>query len=153
MVTIFSSNERLWIKKCIHCGKGFVHKYGLIKGIKRYKCVLCEKQFLGGFRLDSSLIWKDYTAGKKTYKQLSLKSNCTINTIQRRIDAYQLNINPPEVRKVIVLMYTTYWGIRFGVILFKDAITKENLLKYYVKHDSNSLYIQGFNQLKIKVLI
>ena len=49
-------------KKCIHCVKEFVHKYRFIKGIQRYKCVLCNKQFLGGFRLDSSLIWEDYTA-------------------------------------------------------------------------------------------
>ena len=47
-------------------------------------------------------------------------------------------------------MDTTYWGRGFGVILFKDAITKENLLKYYVKHESNSLYIQGIDELKAK---
>lgn len=47
-------------------------------------------------------------------------------------------------------MDTTYWGRGFGVMLFKDAITKENLLKYYVKHESNSLYIQGINELKDK---
>ena len=29
-------------------------------------------------------------------------------------------------------MDTTYWGHNFGVMLFKDNITKENLLKYYV---------------------
>ncbi|CEN50055.1 hypothetical protein CCAND93_100001 [Capnocytophaga canis] len=29
------------------------------------------------------------------------------------------------------MMDTTYWGRNFGVTLFKDAITKENLLKYY----------------------
>ncbi|MDY4790349.1 MAG: transposase [Bacteroidales bacterium] len=47
-------------------------------------------------------------------------------------------------------MDTTYWGRGFGVMLFKDAITKENLLKYYVKHESNSLYIQGIDELKAK---
>lgn len=33
-------------------------------------------------------------------------------------------------------------------MLFKDAITKENLLKYYVKHETNALYIQGVDELK-----
>ena len=47
-------------------------------------------------------------------------------------------------------MDTTYWGRGFGVMLFKDAITKENLLKYYVKHESNSLYNQGIKELKNK---
>lgn len=47
-------------------------------------------------------------------------------------------------------MDTTYWGRNFGVMLFKDAITKENLLKYYVRHETNSYYVQGINELKNK---
>lgn len=45
-------------------------------------------------------------------------------------------------------MDTTYWGNNFGVMLFKDAITKENLLKYYVKYETNTLYQQGITELK-----
>lgn len=33
-------------------------------------------------------------------------------------------------------------------MLFKDDITKENLLKYYVKTESNALYRQGVEELK-----
>jgi len=55
---------------------------------------------------------------------------------------------PKEQRKVVVLMDTTYWGRGFGVMLFKDSLTKENLLKYYVKTETNALYIQGINELK-----
>lgn len=33
-------------------------------------------------------------------------------------------------------------------MLFKDAITKENLLKYYVKHETNVQYIQGVEELR-----
>lgn len=47
-------------------------------------------------------------------------------------------------------MDTTYWGRVFGVMLFKDAITKENLLKYYVKTETNKLYKQGIEELKSK---
>ena len=47
-------------------------------------------------------------------------------------------------------MDTTYWGRNFGVMLFKDSITKENLLKYYVRHETNALYIQGIEELKSK---
>jgi len=31
---------------------------------------------------------------------------------------------------------------------FKDAYTKENLLKHHVKHETNALYIQRINELK-----
>jgi len=47
-------------------------------------------------------------------------------------------------------MDTTYWGRNFGVMLFKDSYTKENLLKYYVKTETNTLYIQGIKELKYK---
>lgn len=45
-------------------------------------------------------------------------------------------------------MDTTYWGRRFGVMLFKDSITKENLLKYYVKSETNAKYKNGIEKLK-----
>ncbi len=52
-------------------------------------------------------------------------------------------------RAVIVLMDTTYWGRNFGVMLFKDSLTKNNLLKYYIRHETNALYIQGIEELKV----
>ena len=47
-------------------------------------------------------------------------------------------------------MDTTYWGRKIGVMLFKDAITKENLLKYYVKNETNALYKEGIKELQSK---
>ncbi|MDQ5928688.1 MAG: hypothetical protein QG594_463 [Bacteroidota bacterium] len=35
-------------------------------------------------------------------------------------------------------------------MLFKDSLTNENLLKYYVKSETNDLYIEGINELKNK---
>jgi hypothetical protein len=45
-------------------------------------------------------------------------------------------------------MDTTYWGRGFGLMLFKDAYTKENLLKYYVTSETNILYIKGLEELQ-----
>jgi hypothetical protein len=113
-----------------------------------YKCYVCKKQFSGGNRQNSSTIWNEYINGKQTYEQLAKKYNCSKRTIQRKIDLHKVSIPKKEPRKVIVLMDTTYWGRNFGVMLFKDAYTKENLLKYYVKTETNALYIQGINALK-----
>lgn len=52
-------------------------------------------------------------------------------------------ITPRKPRSVIVLMDTAYWGINLGIMRFKDAITKENLLKYYLKNETNFLYKRG----------
>jgi len=94
------------------------------------------------------LLWKDYVEGKQSYLQLSQKYNCSVRTIQRRIDKVEISKRIKKPRKVIILMDTTYWGRNFGVMLFKDSLTKENLLKYYVKHETNALYITGVNELK-----
>lgn len=115
-----------------------------------YKCYVCKKQFSGGNRQNSSTIWNEYINGKQTYEQLAKQYNCSKRTIQRKIDLHKVSIPKKEPRKVVVLMDTTYWGRNFGVMLFKDAYTKENLLKYYVKKETNALYIQGINALKSK---
>lgn len=103
-----------------------------------------------GNRLDPSAIWNDYVYGKQTYRQLAGKYKCSMKTIQRKIESYVVSFAPKEPRKVVILMDTTYWGKNFGVMLFKDAYTKENLLKYYVKSETNELYIQGLKELEEK---
>lgn len=93
-------------------------------------------------------MWSEYKDGKQTYEQLAKKYKCSAKTIQRKIDSYIIKTKPRLPRKVIVLMDTTYWGTSFGMMLFKDAITKENLLKYYVEYETNALYKRGIEELK-----
>jgi len=118
-------------------------------GIQVYKCYACGKQFLVKKKLilDEEQLWIEYVKGKQTYAQLAEKYRCSIRTIQRKLDNYSVKKQLKTARKVIVLMDTTYWGREFGVMLFKDAITKENLLKYYVKNETNALYIKGIQEL------
>jgi hypothetical protein len=103
--------------------------------------------------LDPIKIWQDYVKGKQTYQQLAEKYKCSKRTIQRKIDLHIVPVQEKESREVIVLMDTTYWGRSFGVLLFKDAITGENLLKYYVKTETNALYKRGIEDLKSKGFI
>jgi hypothetical protein len=78
------------------------------------------------------------------------KYKCSKRTIQRKLDLYDVIIHKKTPSKVVVLMDTNYWSRNFGVMLFKDAYTKDNLLKYYVKTVTNSLYVQGINELKTR---
>jgi len=135
-------------KKCFYCGKNFTKKNGVLDGRQRYKCALCGKQFLGGERLDNAQLWSEYVSGKQTYKQLSVKYGCSVKTIQRRIDQHSVAVPELKPRQIVVLTDTTYWGRTFGVMLFKDHTTKENLLKYYVQHETNARYIDGIQELK-----
>jgi transposase-like protein len=46
-----------------------------------------------------------------------------------------------------LLLDTTYFGRKFGVMVFKDAITSQILLKQYVKQETNQLYLQGVQEI------
>ena len=54
---------------------------------------------------------------------------------------------PAKARRVIVLMDTTYWGRNLCLMLFKDAITNRNLLRYYVRSETVQDYIRGVEEL------
>jgi len=79
---------------------------------------------------------------------LAIKHKCSKRTIQRKIDLHQVTLPQKTAREVVVLMDSTYWGRVFGIMLFKDSITKENLLKYYIKNETNSKYRKGIEELK-----
>jgi hypothetical protein len=115
-----------------------------------YKCYIRKKQFSEGSRLNSAIIWEEYNKGKQTYEQLAKKYSCSQRTIQLKVDLHIVTVPEKHPRKVVVLIDTTYWGRNCGVMLFKDAYTKENLLKYYVKTETNSLCIQGVKELQSK---
>lgn len=79
-------------------------------------------------------MWEDYVHGKQTYQQLSVLYNCSVRTIQRRLDKITIDLVKKAPKRVVLLIDTTYWKrSSFGVMLFKDSITGENLLKYYIK--------------------
>jgi hypothetical protein len=93
-------------------------------------------------------LWEEYSFGKQTYVQLATKYSYSVSTIRRKLDSFSISLSKPQPRSVIVLMDTTYWGRNFGVMLFKDSVTKGNLLKYYVKHETNALYVKGIEDLR-----
>jgi hypothetical protein len=126
--------------------------------VQRYKCAACGKQFRKKETLHIDLIWQEYTQGKQTYSQIASKYGCSKKTIQRRIDAVQIQSQTTFPSIVNVLMDTTYFGRKFGVMVFKDSITGQVLFKQYVKHETNKLYLSGIEEitrrgLKIQAII
>ena len=108
-----------------------------------YKCHVCGKQFLGGNRIDSATLWREHSELKQTYAQLAERYGCSPRTIKRKLDAYTPPKGTATPGKVVVVMDTTYWGRKYGVMLFKDALTGRDLLWYFVKNETNALYAQG----------
>jgi hypothetical protein len=93
------------------------------------------------------LLWQEYAVGKQTYAQLASKYGCAIKTIQRKMDAVKTTKTSNFPALVNLLMDTTYFGRKFGVMVFKDAITSQILLKQYVKQETNKLYLEGVKEI------
>lgn len=85
--------------------------------------------------------------GKQTYWQLAMKYSCSIKTIQRKLDT----VLPPKKSTFPgvsnVLMDTTYFGRKFGVMVFKDNHSGQILYKQYVKQETNKLYLFGIEEI------
>ncbi len=92
-------------------------------------------------------MWIEYTEGKQTYFQLSAKYNCSAKTIQRKIDAAKVQRLTTFASVVNVLMDTTYFGRKFGVMVFKDSLTGQILFKQYVQQETNKLYLLGIEEI------
>ncbi len=92
-------------------------------------------------------MWDDYVSGKQTYEQLSERYKISTRTVQRYIDSVPVNAPVQTPISIVLLMDTTYFGRVFGVMLFKDAYTGKNLLKYYVKSETNQKYKEGIEAL------
>jgi hypothetical protein len=102
---------------------------------------------VGGVRLDPNLLWKEYTEGKQTYLQLATKYGCSIKTIQRKLDTIKTRKESTFSSVVIVLMDTTYFGRKLGVMVFKDSLSGQILYKQYVKQETNKLYQTGIEEI------
>ena len=112
-----------------------------------YKCIACGKQFIDSSRVEPATLWQQYTEGKQTYQQLAAKYNCSVRTIQRKTDAVETKRHTTFPSVVNVLMDTTYFGRKLGVMVFKDSISSQILYKLYVRQETNRLYLSGIEEI------
>lgn len=75
--------------------------------------------------------------------QLGAKYGCSIKTIQRKLDKVNVSVEKTFPSTVNLLMDTTYFGRKFGVMVFKDSISGQILYKQYVKIETNLSYLSG----------
>lgn len=113
-------------------------------------CKDCLKYFVHRTRLCNDELWQEYTQGKQTYKQLAIKHNLSIRTIQRRLDKVRVVksiITNKEQNPVCLIIDTTYFGRDFGVMVFMDNVSGKVLHYSFVKYETNALYRMGIHKL------
>lgn len=81
---------------------------------------------------------------------LAKKSKVSKRTIQRRLDKINVNKQEQKPADTVVMMDTSYFGSKFGVMVFRDNYQKKNIHWKFVKHEKLIDYITGIEYLKAK---
>lgn len=71
-------------------------------------------------------------------------------TIQIKLDNVIIEKRETNPSPTVVLMDTTYFGRKFGVMVFRDCYKKINIHWKFVKYETVNEYINGINFLKKK---
>lgn len=100
---------------------------------------ICDKRFVYNKRLCDSELYKEYLDGKQNVAQLAHKYGKSSKTIIRHLEKHKGIVCKRHYnRNVILLMDGTYTSNAFGVLVFKDSITKDILwYKFLTKHETH----------------
>ena len=111
----------------------------------------CHKRFSGGQKLSPNTLWQRYSEGKQSAAQLAAQYGCSIKTIRRHLAkaATQAECALPQA-PVNLIMDTTYFGRKWGVMVLYDAISKRALSVFEVKNETIECYRQEVAALQEK---
>lgn len=143
----FKRNEQ---KTCFFCHSKQAKKNDKVGSIQRYKCKDCGKQFRGVKRIDVEQLNEDYVFGYQSVNRLAAKYNVSSSTIRRKLESIRSTRIISSDKRVVVLMGTTYWGWKFGVVVFKDACTAKILWRKFIfKRETLTDYQEGVDWLLV----
>lgn len=95
-------------------------------------------------------MWQAYTSGKQTTAQLAATYGCSRQTILRHLKKAQTQAQFAAPARANVIMDTTYFGRRFGVMVLFDSISGKALSVTEIKTETNALYAHEIDSLKAK---
>ncbi|WP_050809107.1 transposase-like zinc-binding domain-containing protein [Cardiobacterium valvarum] len=132
-------------KKCFFAAQIQIKKNATRDGKQRYKCTACNKPFSGGSKLDPDTLWQPYSVGKQTDTQLAGQYGCSIKTIRRHLAkaATQATCATLQVAAANLIVDITYFGRKWGVMVFYDARSKRALAVTTIERETNALYMQA----------
>lgn len=96
-------------------------------------------------------LWQRYSEGKQSAAQLAAQYGCSLRTIRRHLAkaATQAECALPQA-PVSLIMDTTYFGRKWGVMVLYDARSKRALTVVAVERETNALYTQEVAALQEK---
>lgn len=137
-------------KICKKCKSREIKKDWFKRWKQRYKCKLCGHVFQNKTRkkkIEINKLWKEYCFWKQFYEELAKKYNCSIKTIQQKLDQYEFISPQIQPTEIILLMDTTYFW-EFWIMAFKDYKSKKIINYKIVKNENNTDYKNWVKELE-----
>lgn len=114
-----------------------------------YFCKLCNKYFSKEKRSKSENIWETYAKKKQTQQEIADlvgKSRKWINESLQKEGCLSRKNSKVIPQKIVLVIDTTYFK-QFGLMVFRSANLKKNLLWKIVDHETNYEYFLGIQEL------
>lgn len=126
-------------------------KNGRRNGVQRYLCRACRHPFQSARRPIrwARNLWRRYATKGSTATDLAEAASCSARTIRRVLVTAPLPRPFPveKITPVVLVIDTTYFGA-YGVMVFRCATRKQNLLWSFVTHETNTQYLLGIAELE-----
>lgn len=130
-----------------------MQKDGWQSGRRRYRCSICRYRFQYKKR-ETKLkqkLWKEYSAGKQTLTEIGHKVGHSYKWVRNRLDEVIVSM-PDDLTPgpTIIVPDTTFWGRRYGVMVFRSWTMRRNLWWSEVTSEKVANYYYGRKILEAK---
>ena len=132
------------IKTCPFCSGHRCIRKGMQEGHQRWQCTECKKKFQANKKILPSKeeLFCLYVFNKQTLKELSQRYHEKREVFQVMFDNISFKEKEHQPRELAICVDTTFFG-DFGVVVFRDEITKENLWWRFVDDERLEYYKEG----------
>jgi len=115
--------------RCPYCASLRTKKKGKQGSRQRYGCSDCRKRFqLKRTNTKSAQrLWNAYAREKQTLKELANKYGKSHVWVRKRLDSVEIPIAISEPRETVIITDTTFWGRRYGVLVFRSWTLRQNI--------------------------
>ena len=138
-------------KTCLRCGSVNTKKDWKRKWKQSYKCKKCSHVWISKSRwkrkIDIQSLYKEFSDHKQTYKELWDRYKIWIKTVQKYLDMYSVTKKTTKPKKIVLLIDTTYFWV-FGLMVFKDYVTKKVINYKIVDYETNIAYKLWIEELQ-----
>ncbi len=119
--------------------------------MQRYLCQFCGHTFQSVNRTEQQRrwLWQRYVFARQTVDDLHRSSGLSTRQIRRHLArATVVKLIPIEQQAPVVLVLDTTYFERYGVMVFRCATRRRNLLWCFVTYETNRRYLEGVEELE-----